>query len=97
MAPGPEDFGVCGFNAREVFTDQGVEERLRIAVFTANNSHPITNQNAALAEWLLRNIDGTHTIKEIFGWLHKEYGNVVREDDLIRLFSNLHRSEIIEF
>lgn len=81
----------------KVFTDQGVEERQRIAVFHTGNSRPITNQNAILAGWLLRNINGTHTIKEILGRLHKEYGNVIREDDLIRLFSNLHRSELIEF
>jgi SAM-dependent methyltransferase len=77
------------------FTEGGVEERKRIAVFSPGSSRPLTEESAAVAGFLLRNVDGRRTMQEVFDALRQAYGESVRADEFVSLLRDLHEEHLI--
>lgn len=76
-----------------IFTASGIQEGKRIRF--SGGMRPLSNDMALLAEGLLRMIDGTRTLGEMFGGLKENYGNLIGEDDFLGLFSELSDIELI--
>lgn len=82
------------------FTDEGVEESKGVTVRHMNNHRPghfaVSDQTIMLAEWFLQTIDGKRSIREIFELMRQGYGELIQPDDVIKFFSDLEVSSLID-
>ncbi|HXO22178.1 MAG TPA: class I SAM-dependent methyltransferase [Thermoanaerobaculia bacterium] len=80
----------------KIFTGRGVEEVKRVAAYSFGNSRPLARESALVAEWLLRQLDGARTLREIFDRSRAEFGELVQADEFLRLFRDLQDAELVE-
>lgn len=93
-----------GLIHERIFSCHGLEERNRIVNFsknntgsaTAANSRNLTDPNRAMAEGLLRAMDGTRTMGEVLSLLAGQYGDIIKADELVDLFLGLRDVGFVE-
>jgi SAM-dependent methyltransferase len=73
-----------------------VEERKRLALFSPNQSLPVTDEAAFLAGLMLNNIDEKHTTRDIFELLCSTSGQILEPREFLRFFSRLADKGVIK-
>jgi SAM-dependent methyltransferase len=81
----------------KVFKSNDFKERKVVALPNLGAGLAINNEHAVVVEWLLHNIDGVRTTREILNLVRKKYGALAEAEDLIKFFRKLQESGIVKF
>lgn len=84
------------------FTDSGIKDTKSLMVLrpsrpgAVQDAVEVSDQTAAMIDWLLRTVDGTRTLRQIFDLMQTDFGPDIPPDEVLEFFSGLEESHLIE-
>lgn len=79
------------------FNEKGITEQklVEIVQFRRLGATLMAKEAALFADWFLRQMDGSRTVGEITNTLRSKFGEVLKEEEVLRLFSLLKSDALI--